>query len=252
MYVSLVDELRYGSVIPEIAGTRVMISGVSSHLGVDIARAFADHRAQLLIQVRETSIEMDEVAAMLAQTATDLKVYDGNADDADDAVRFAQGPAQHAFGGLDVVINLIELTRDDLASASQLNDIEDLISKKLLAPTLMSRIVANRMRLTWTNGSVLNVVSAPASICAREKTLASLINATLATITLKEAEHWADKGVRINAVAACRADDTPPGTLPPTPRPAGEPEVAQLALFLASKRGAALSGQVFDAAKVAQ
>ena len=256
LLTSLVEELRFGAVFPELAGARVMISGVSSSFGVDISRAFAEHHARLLLQMSETSIEMDEVTAMLAQSAGGLKVYDGQLQKADEAADFARGPAQHAFGGLDVLINLITLTPGDLVSTGALEEVEALVSQKLLAPTLMSRIVANRMRLTWTQGLILNVLSTPPVKDARDAALASFFGATLATISRKEAEKWAHEGIRINAVSHARA--TPPlsesrdhaSQIHAGRNTASEPELAALALYLASQRGASFSGQVFDTALV--
>ncbi len=251
MLMSLVEELRFGTVFPELAGSRVLISGVSSQLGVDISRAFADHKARLLLQMSETSIAMDEVANMLALSACDLKIYNGHLLEAEEATKFAKGPAQQAFGGLDVIINLITLTPADLVSAGELEDIEAIVSHKLLSPTLMSRVVANRMRLTMNDGLILNVLHAPPVHDARSAALASLIGATLATITRKEAENWAPEGIRINAITHGSAtEDMLSGSMLGAPEPVGEPELAALALYLASKRGAMLSGQVYDTANV--
>jgi len=256
LLTSLVEELRFGVVFPELAGARVMISGVSSLLGVDISRAFAEHRSRLLLQKSETSIEMDEVAAMLAQCAGGLKVYDGQLQEAEEAAGFAKGPAQHAFGGLDVLINLITLTPADLRSTGGLEEVEAVVSQKLLAPTLMGRIVANRMRLTWRDGLILNVLSTPPVHDARGAALASFLGATLATITRKEAEIWAREGIRINAVSHGRTGPSLPAPLDgsspfcSSQSTASEPELAALALYLASERGTSLSGQVFDTALV--
>ena len=66
---------------------------------------------------------------------------------------------------------------------------------------------------------------------------ASVVKAAMTAMTRAQAEEWADKAIRFNAIA--------PQTLqiPPQPSLAGEPEVAALALYLASGRGKALSGQ---------
>jgi len=252
MLMRLSDDLRQSVIYPELAGTRVLITGVSAQFGVDISRAFADHSARIVLQVSEPSQEMDEVTTMLAETTPDLKVFNDAFQCADDAVKFAKDTAQRAFGGLEVVINLITLTPDDLSSATELDEVEALITDKLLAPTVMSRILANRMRLTWNDGLVLNVINAPAPRNARESALISMIRATLATITRTEASDWADQGVRINAVGPSCVAETP-GARPLdmfAAVPWGEPQIATLALNLASARGTELSGQVFDTDQV--
>jgi 3-oxoacyl-[acyl-carrier protein] reductase len=60
-------------------------------------------------------------------------------------------------------------------------------------------------------------------------------------MTRSEAQAWARDGIRINAVG-------PRGVLSGPSRDClkGEAEVAALAMFLASRRGRGLSGQIFD------
>jgi NAD(P)-dependent dehydrogenase (short-subunit alcohol dehydrogenase family) len=70
---------------------------------------------------------------------------------------------------------------------------------------------------------------------------ACVAKAALAAMTRTQAEEWAGKAIRFNAIAPQSADPRAEPSL------AGEPEVAMLALFLASGRGKALSGQVFEA-----
>jgi 3-oxoacyl-[acyl-carrier protein] reductase len=61
-------------------------------------------------------------------------------------------------------------------------------------------------------------------------------------ITRAQAEEWAGRGIRFNAIAP----ETALGE--PGPRLSGESDVASLALYLASDKGKALSGCVFEAA----
>lgn len=250
MLMSLVEELRYGTVFPELAGVRVLISGASSRLGVDMSRAFADHKARILLQTSENSIEMDEVGAMLARSALELQILDDNPLTEENALEFAKGPAQSAFGGLDVVINLIELSASDLVSTATEADIEGLITQKLLSPLLLSRVAANRMRLMLNEGLILNVLCADIGTNPRAATVAATCTAALATTTRKEAERWADSGVRFNCVAPSGASAIIAGTRNTDTDFATEPELAALALYLASDQGEGFTGHVFDAANI--
>lgn len=100
MLMSIVDELRTTAVYPELTQTRVLLSGLTSRCGVDIARAFAERSTRLLIHAAETSAEVDEISALLAQTAGELRMFaTDDIEDAEAAVAFAQGPAQKTFGG---------------------------------------------------------------------------------------------------------------------------------------------------------
>ncbi|MCH9807370.1 MAG: SDR family oxidoreductase [Alphaproteobacteria bacterium] len=242
--MSIVEELRIAAVYPELTNARVLLSGLTSRCGVDIARAFAERSTQLAIQTAEQSTEIDAITALLSQSAGDLKLFHSDdIEDADLAIAFAQGPAQKAFGGLETVVNLIEIHPADLSDRTSQREIEDLVSEKLLAPTLSARVIANRMQLTLTHGAILHVVKAPTPLNAEEMMVLDILRATLAAMVQAEARNWSDKGIRINAVAPATGLDAFEPTL------LGEPDIASLALYLASDKGEQLSGHVFDSSQ---
>jgi 3-oxoacyl-[acyl-carrier protein] reductase len=233
-------------VYPELAGARVLITGLTSKTGVDVARAFAEHKARLVLQSLESSPEMTALGTVIAEAAADLKVFDDPVTSADDAIRFAQDPAQ-AYGGLDAVINLVSIGWHDFAGRERPAEIEDVVSAKLSAAMFITRVVANRMRLMMTEGLILNIVGMPAPNHAREAALADVVHAGLAAMTRGEASQWAEQAIRINAIGPrCAATNVRGGACL-----ASEPDIAALALYLASKKGRGLSGHVFDAEDVA-
>ena len=223
----------------ELAGVRTLITGLSPESGVDVARAFADHKARLVLHVAESSPETDALVSLLNETAWDIKLYTVACETSDEAVRFAQNAVQ-AFGGIDVVINMIPVASADLKGRASISDVEDMVSEKLTLPLLTTRVVANRMRLTLTQGLVLNVMTMPASHTEGEAALAGVVRAALATFTRREAENWAPQGIRVNAIGP-RSETSQGGACL-----ASEPDIASLALYLASRRGKALTGYVFD------
>ncbi|MDX2288620.1 MAG: SDR family oxidoreductase [Hyphomicrobiaceae bacterium] len=247
MLMRVADELRLGAVYPELAGIRVLVSGLTQRAGVDIARVFAEHHARLILRIAENSDELDALVAILSESATELAVFsDDVATGADAAVDFAKHDAQRTFGGLEVAINVIEIDSGELSLAGASGEVEDLVSAKLLAATLAGRVIANRMRLTHTQGLVLTVVLAAKPETASQAAVLAVVRATLAAITRGEAETWADQAIRFNAVAPIETTGTGGFVL------AGEADVAALALYLASRKGRGLSGHVFDATGVSQ
>jgi len=223
----------------ELAGVRTLITGLSPDCGVDVARAFADHRGRLVLHVGESSPETDALVTLLNETAWDIKLYTDACQGSDEAVRFAQRAVQ-AFGNLDVVINMIPLTSADLKGRASIGDVEDIVSEKLTLPLLTTRVVANRMRLTLTQGLVLNVMTMPTPHTAGEAALAGVARAALADFTRRDAENWAGHGIRVNAIGPRAATSEGCACL------SSEPDIASLALYLASKRGNSLTGYVFD------
>ncbi len=246
MFMSVVSHAPNAPVYAELAGARVLVAGLSPTSGVDLARGFAEHKCRLVLQTNANGPETDALMTLLAETAAETQLFTCNLSNGDAAVRFAQGSAQ-TFGGLDIAVNLIEVTAADLVGRTSLDDIEDLVSDKLLAATLMSRVIANRMRLTLTEGLILNVVLMAPAANDVEQAFAGILRTALATITRREASQWADQAIRINAVGPRSAMDCAHGGACLS----SGPDVAALALYLASRKGRQLTGHVFDAERIA-
>ncbi|MBL8566114.1 MAG: SDR family oxidoreductase [Hyphomicrobiaceae bacterium] len=244
MFMSVVTHSPGVPVYAELAGSRVLVTGLSEDVGVDLARAFADHKCRLVLQSAHDTPGMAAVTALVAETASETRAYTQPLADGNEAVRFAQGPAQ-SFGGLDTAVNLITITPEEMRGRATLEEIEDFVSEKLLAATLMTRVIANRMQLTLTEGLIFNVVVMAPPANDAETALAGILRSTLATITRREAESWAGKAIRVNAVG-------PRGLLEPEGACLSSgPDIAALALYLASRKGRQLTGHVFDAHGVA-
>jgi 3-oxoacyl-[acyl-carrier protein] reductase len=102
------------------------------------------------------------------------------------------------------------------------------------------------MRLTLTEGLVLNLATLPPGASSSERAFAQVAKAALAAMTRREAETWGGHGIRFNAVAPqVQAGDGSSGL-------GGEMDVAALALYLASGRGQSLSGHTFEAEPLPQ
>lgn len=224
---------------PELAGKRVLVTGLELQAGVDVARAFAEQGCRIVLHTTASGAEADAVLEMLAQTASELQVYSDPLTDIESTTRFAQTAAK-TFSGIDAVVNLIHLDLRALSTEVLDGDFETAIARRLQTARVITRIAANRMRLTWSEGLVFNVlVSTPPQNNA-ETALLSMARAMLASMTRSEASEWADQAIRINAVAPV-LDSTEAGACL-----VSEPQVAALAMFLASSRGRDLSGLVFD------
>src|SRR5882757_8497101 len=130
MLMSVIEATQSVLSYPELAGKRVLVTGLTSSMGVDVARAFADHKTRLILQFDETSEPMQTVAELAAPTALELKVYGAIGSAPDDVVAFARAAAQ-AFGGLDAVVNLVALTPATVDAASAMEDIERLVAARL-------------------------------------------------------------------------------------------------------------------------
>src|SRR5581483_6023036 len=241
MLMSSVDEARFSASHPEIAGKRVLITGPTSGCGVDIVRAFAEHRARLVLQFEETSEETDQIAEIAAPYALDIQAFGPVACEQQAVAQFARG-AMQAFGGLDVLINLVPLAPAEAATAVSLDAVERRIARSLLLPCLMAKTAANRMALSYIQGLILNVAMLTPPLKGPAQAFACVAKSALTAMTRAQAGEWAGKGIRFNAIVPPTAITAAgPGGL------VGEPEVAELALQLVSGHGKTLSGHVLEA-----
>lgn len=242
MYMDRVSTSADGFVTSEFAQARILITGLTATSGIDIARSFADLQARLIVHTAELSPELIELAAVLTQTAGDIRLHTQNISSANSAAAFAQTSAQ-AYGGLDAAINMASISAAELATIKRDSDLERLISDKLAPLGQLTRIIANRMCLILSEGLILNVLKMPHPLSARDSAIAGYARTALAAMTANEARGWAGQGIRVNAVGPCVIGDSGfnDGAVL-----TNEPDVATLALYLASHKGRGLSGHVFD------
>jgi 3-oxoacyl-[acyl-carrier protein] reductase len=81
----------------------------------------------------------------------------------------------------------------------------------------------------------------PVPANAREAAIAGYVRTALAAMTRGEASQWADQSVRINAVGPRTQAASSTGAALKS-----EPDIAALAIYLASRRGKTLSSHIFD------
>jgi len=243
MLMSVVARHCESVAMPELSGARVLITGLTSATGFDLARAFADHGARLVIQSPEETPEMTELAAVLAENSSDMRLFNDPIEREDDAQRLVQA-AVREFGGLDVVVNLASV---DAAAAKRLEAVEDVdatVAGALRVPLRLTELAANRMRLVWTEGCILNVVriSGAGAGDGRAMVLADVLRAALGDLTRSLAGTWATHGIRINGIA-------PPSSFASMSGhgQASDADLAAVVLELASHRGRSVSGHLLDA-----
>lgn len=228
-----------GSFMPAMVGKRVLVTGVTSQNGVDIARSYVEAGARVILQCDETSPAMQAMAELLAPQAAELSVHAVSLRTSGEIVAFARAAAAE-FGGLDMVVNIVDLDAGMPPSGADFTAVEAAVSDVLLKSCLVARVAANRMRLTMTDGVVLTVATFSDNANASQLAFAQVARSTLVSMTRREAEAWADQGIRFYAVAPDVSG------LGERRMAATETDVAQLALFLAAGKGASLSGVTLE------
>ena len=75
MLLSVAEFARDASMCPELAGSRVLITGVGSQSGVDLVRAFGDHGCRLILQIPDPCAETDALLEIVAEAALEVRVH---------------------------------------------------------------------------------------------------------------------------------------------------------------------------------
>jgi 3-oxoacyl-[acyl-carrier protein] reductase len=241
MLMSVISRQCEFVAMPEISGARVLITGLTSSSGFDVARGFADHGARLVVQSPEESSEMTELAAVLAENCSDIRLFNDPLQGDEEAQRLIQNAVKD-FGGLDCVVNLVTVDAHEVTRLETAGDVEALIAKVLRLPLRLTEIAANRMRLVWIEGTILNVVRVADTGDGRSMMFADMLRSALADLTRSLAQDWAEHGVRINAVAPPSSIAVMGGHVA-----ASDADLAAIALQMASRKGRSISGHVLDA-----
>lgn len=224
----------------DLVDAKVLLTGVGAGPGSALALAFARAGARLLVQAAAPSPAVRALMGGLAEAGMEPSV-DTRAFGAADAARFARDAARSS-GGLDAAANVVTLSALDRDRAIARGDAEEAVHDLLLPASLITRVTANRMRVLYRQGSILNVLVLPFAATRADAAFASFARAALAAMTRLEAREFASSGIRVNAI--CRS---------PVPgrdftAVASDEDIAALALFLASRKARTISGHVLDAA----
>lgn len=240
MYMSDVSSNFGSDILRDLKGARILITGLTTSQGVDVARAFAELDTRLVLHTNDLSPAMTELIAILSQSSGDLKLYTDKIQTAEQTIMFARDATQ-AYGGFDSVINLATVAPAEIAALYDDQAVEQSIADKLVSLAHLTQVIANRMRLVCSQGSILNAMTMPYAATPRESAYAAMLRTALAAMSKKEAHQWEEHGIRINAVGPrVTADETTGSAI------TNEADLTALALHLASRRGRDLSGHVFD------
>lgn len=77
MLISTLDDVEFAPEYPELAGRRILVSGVAGAVGIDVVRAFAEAGARLIVQAVEDSPETLAMAEIIAPHAMDVHLVTG-------------------------------------------------------------------------------------------------------------------------------------------------------------------------------
>jgi NAD(P)-dependent dehydrogenase (short-subunit alcohol dehydrogenase family) len=183
----------------DLSGRVALVTGASSGLGAEFARALATAGARVVVCARRTdrlTALVEEIQAAGGEAlATTMDVTEVA------SVVAAFEAAEQKFGVVQILVNNAGISRGGLLKDLSEEDWDAVLETNLKSVWRVAREAANRMSAGSVGGSIINISSLLAF--GTSKMLGSYMASKVGVVQLTRAMalEWADSGVRVNALA---------------------------------------------------
>lgn len=233
----------------EFDGKTALVSGATRGIGLDVASLLVERGARVAVTGRKLA-DAQEVCASLGGTTLplELEVTDPA------SVASAVAAAVEAWGAIDVLVNNAGITRDNLVLRMKVEDWRAVLETNLTGAFLCTKECLRHM-VRARRGAIVNVSSVVSGLGNPGQANYCASKAGLEGMTRSLAREYANRSVRVNAVAPgfivtdmtealgekareALMSQVPLGRL-------GSPrDVAEAVAFLASDRAAYVTGHI--------
>jgi NAD(P)-dependent dehydrogenase (short-subunit alcohol dehydrogenase family) len=192
------EDLRaafYGATMTrQFEGKRAVVTGASRGIGEATVRQLDAEGARVALVARSR----DRLEAIAADLVNDPIVIAADLSEHDSVEQIALA-ALDSFGGLDVLVNNAAVERNQPASKVTGDAIDETLFVNLRQAFMLCSAFAKP--LFASQGSIVNVTSTAATGAGGTQGAYAASKGGLNTLTKNLANEWANKGVRVNAVA---------------------------------------------------
>lgn len=182
----------------ELRGKKVLVTGGSKGLGLDIALAFAGLGANVVITGRQESA-LEEAVSRLKELQSDSSYITADMKDVA-SVRKMVDEATERMGGLDVLVNNAGVNIPKPAEEVTEEDWDQIIDTNLKGLFFCSQ-QAGKYMIPNKSGKIINIVSQMAFVGYYNRTAYCSSKGGAVQLTKALAVEWAKHHIKVNAVA---------------------------------------------------
>ena len=182
----------------ELRGKKVLVTGGSKGLGLDIALAFAGLGAKVVITGRQESA-LEEAVSRLKELQSNSSYITADMKDVA-SVRKMVDEATERMGGLDVLVNNAGVNIPKPAEEVTEEDWDQIIDTNLKGLFFCSQ-QAGKYMIPNKSGKIINIVSQMAFVGYYNRTAYCSSKGGAVQLTKALAVEWAKHHIKVNAVA---------------------------------------------------
>ena len=186
----------------DISNKTIIVTGASSGLGVTFAKFLSERKANVVIAARRLE-RLEKLADELSSKGLQTLAVACDVTKSDDVSNMFN-VAEENFGRVDVIVNNAGQISESGAVPEKITDemFEKSVQVNLLGLWYCCREAGQRMLSDGKGGSIINLSSVAGLNGMRGMPAAyQATKGAVATLTKSLAANWADRGVRVNAIA---------------------------------------------------
>ncbi|MGB3903337.1 MAG: 3-oxoacyl-[acyl-carrier-protein] reductase [Anaerolineae bacterium] len=230
-----------------------VVTGSSRGIGRAIAIKLASLGAKVVVNYHTSEDAAQEVVEQIKANGSEAIAVHADVKDAEQAKGLIDA-ALEAFGGLDILVNNVGVTRDTLLMRMKEDD-WDIVVDTNLKGTFNCTKVAQRPMIRQRYGRIINITSVSGIAGQVGQANYSASKAGVIGFTKAVARELGVRNITVNAVAPGYVPTDQTANLPqelidyileltPLKRPGTAEEIANAVAFLASEEASYVSGQV--------